>query len=321
MQGFRHRAGPSWVVVGHFAPVDAVELELPYSLGARRLRAAMARRLVAAGLVLAATNAMIAAVQEAFGSGPDRAGRVVASVVLAGIPIAGVARRRAAVALLERQDRWLLAWAMLAVAAFAIDGPGDQLLLPAALGPVAMAGLVGRPRRAVTCAAIIDVGYLGLLAAYGSLSFGGGGLHLAAENAALVLLTVVVTALPVRIAMGTTDDVPRLLSQLSLAPARRPESVAARRGRGLLGPSRTLAALPERVSTPDEPLLTDQERRVLRGLRDGRPYKVIALDETRILGRACSRHRVYRIVAEIKRKVGARSRNQLAGLDESEFAC
>jgi hypothetical protein len=54
-------------------------------------------------------------------------------------------------------------------------------------------------------------------------------------------------------------------------------------------------------------------------LQAGHPYKVIALEEARVLGQPCSKHRVYRIVAAIKSKVGARSRNQLARLPESEF--
>src|SRR5436309_2565239 len=137
----------------------------------------MARRLVGAGLVLAAANAVIAAVQEALATGPDAGGRVIASAVLAGVPLAAAVRWRASVALLERDDRWLIAWSVLAVAAFAIDGPGDQLLLPAALGPIVMAGLIGKPKRALACAAIVDVGYIALVAAHG---WRGDDLHVAA---------------------------------------------------------------------------------------------------------------------------------------------
>ena len=285
-------------------------------LDAQGLRRAMARRLVAAGLVLAAANSVIAGIQEALAAGPDVAGRVIASVVLVVIPLAAVARWRSAVALLEREDRWLIVWSLLAVAGFAGDGPGDQLLLPAALGPVAMAGLLDRPGRALACAAIVDIGYLALTAAHG---WRGDDLHVATENATFVLLAVTVTALPVKIAMLTIRNVQQLVWQLRLNRGGPPLALQRGPDRARLSPSVPRAALAVRVAAPLEPLLTHQERRVLLMLRAGQPYKAIALEETRILGYPCSKHRIYRVVSTIKGKVGARSRNQLASLEVSEF--
>jgi DNA-binding CsgD family transcriptional regulator len=283
--------------------------------------------LLVVGFALALLIAIDAGAQEALSHGGHRLGRVIGAALVIAVPALAIARRRDAVVLLEDHANLLITWALITVLAFLIDGPGDQLLLPAALGPVGLAGLLGEPRRAFLCAAVVDAGYLGVLGLHGHSSWRHDGVHLALEDAAFVLLTAFVIVFPVRMARQRT--------RAALASARE-LSLRADACSGLLSQGRVRVALPSgapsgesaRAGETARPRggvrdcgedLTEQELRVLKRVCAGEMYAAISLEESEILGRPCSEHRVYRIVARIKGKLGVETRGQLEALDLSQF--
>ena len=98
------------------------------------------RRIVVAGLALAAAIAMVSAGRAVIESPPDLVvRRFLAGALVVAIAVAALAQRQRVVPGIERDDRWLMAWSALIVLAFVIGGPGEEMLLSAALGPIGLA--------------------------------------------------------------------------------------------------------------------------------------------------------------------------------------
>jgi DNA-binding CsgD family transcriptional regulator len=266
-----------------------------------RLRA---RRLVTAGLVMAATTAAGSSARAAMDSPHDLLGRqLLAGALVLATALCALAFRVRVVSALERDGRWMIAWSALVVVAFAIDGPGDELLLPAALGPIGVAALVGRVRDALACALLIDAGYL-IELAYTGQSFGAGTPSLVAANCAFVLLTAGVIALPIRLAFGLSENVTTIVERWRLEPSSAPRVVRAARYPALAA----------------GPLLDEQEQRVVTMIGRGMYYAAIARAEQQALGRPCSERTVRKIVARAKKKTGARTRAELVAFAETELS-
>lgn len=263
-----------------------------------------ARRLVAAGLVMSAVLAAAAAARAVVESPPELLERRIAGGALViGLALVALALRARVIATLERDGRWMATWAAAVVAAFIVDGPGDELLLPAALGPIGVAGLVGRPRHALLCAVIVDAGYISELAIDGGLgAVREGTLDLVAANCAFVVMTGGIIALPVRIALGVGASVATIVDSWRLDPARAPLAVRA-------------ACYP---ALPPGPLFSEQERRIVTMIGQGMYYEAIARAERVVLGRPCSARTVRKVVAGIKAKTGAATRAELVALAHGE---
>lgn len=259
-----------------------------------------ARRLVVAGLAMSIVFAGAAALRAILESPPELIWRrAVASGLVVAVACGALALHHRFVPALERDRRWLFAWCAVVVVAFALDGPGDELLLPAALGPVGVAGLIRRPRDALLCAVFVDAGYIGELALHGDLLCGhGGSLDRVAANCAFVLLTAAVIALPVRLALGISENVAQVVDQWRLDPGGAPRVIRAARYRAL-GPGS---------------LLSDRERRIVAMIGRGMYYAAIGAEERRVSGRRCSERTVRKVVAGIKRKTGAETRAELVAL-------
>ena len=259
------------------------------------------RRIVVAGLALAAAIAMVSAGRAVIESPPDLVvRRFFAGALVVAIAVAALAQRQRVVPGIERDDRWLMAWSALIVLAFVIGGPGEEMLLSAALGPIGLAGLVGRLRSALLCALIIDVGYVGELALEGHSAFRV--LQYAAANCAFVLMTVAIFALPVRLAVTMSENVAEIVGQWRLDPSRAPRVVRTARY----------------LALPSPPLLTEQELRVVKLIGQGLYYAAIARAEQRTLGRSCSERTIRKIVARIKKKTGATTRAEIVFLVDLE---
>lgn len=254
-----------------------------------------------AGLALAAAIAMVSAGRAVIESPPDLVvRRFLAGALVVAIAVAALAQRQRVVPGIERDDRWLMAWSALIVLAFVIGGPGEEMLLSAALGPIGLAGLVGRLRSALLCALIIDVGYVGELALEGHSAFRV--LQYAAANCAFVLMTVAIFALPVRLAVTMSENVAEIVGQWRLDPSRAPRVVRTARY----------------LALPSPPLLTEQELRVVKLIGQGLYYAAIARAEQRTLGRSCSERTIRKIVARIKKKTGATTRAEIVFLVDLE---
>lgn len=278
-----------------FEPADAE--------GIVRVRA---RKLVSAGLGLSVVLATVSGARVVVESPPGILGRrAVAGVLVIAVALAAVVFRERVIAKLERDGRWIAAWAAIIAVAFAIDGPGDELLLPAGLGPIGVAGLVGRPKDALLCAMVIIAGYVGeLLLTDGLSSIDDSALGLVAANCAFVLMTVGVIALPVRLGLGVSERVAQTVGQWRIDPSIAPRVVRAARYRAL----------------PPGPLLTEQERRVVEMMARGMYYAAIARAERQVLGHPCSERTVRKIVARIKVKTGARTRAEIVAVVDREAA-
>ncbi len=272
--------------------------------GAEQVARQVARRLVVGGLGMSAVLAMAAASRAVIESPTELLGRrVVAGVLVVGVALLALALHARVVSVLERDGRAMAIWSAIIVVAFFIGGPGDELLLSAALGPIGVAGLVGRPRDALLCAVVVDIGYTGEMALDGGLgSIREGALALVAANCAYVLMTVAIIALPVRLGLGVGKDVATIVGQWRLDPASAPLVVRAARYPALAAGS----------------LLTEQERRVVTMIGQGMYYEAIARAEREALGRSCSPRTVRKIVARIKAKTGAVSRAEIVALADPE---
>lgn len=266
-----------------------------------RLRA---RRLVTAGLVMATVTALASTARAVIDSPDDLVGRqVAAGALVVATALFALAFRVRVVSALERDGRWMIAWAAIVVVAFAIDGPGDELFLPAALGPVGVAGLVGRARDALTCALIIDAGYLSEQAFNGQ-SFVGGAASLLVANCAFVLLTAGVIALPVRLSLGLSKNAAAMVERWRLEPSSAPRVIRVARYPALSA----------------GPLLDEQEQRIVAMIGRGMYYAAIGRAEQQAIGRPCSERTVRKIVARIKKKTGARTRAELVAFAETELS-
>lgn len=306
--------------------MEAEHVALPRTaVDAARRASATAQRMVMAGFVVAAAIVVVCSARLVLSPAGGSVGSWLAAGLLVAISLLTVIQRHRAVALLARRGGWLPAWSALVVVCFALDGPGDELLLPAAMVPVGLAGLLGRPLLAVCCALIVDAGYLGLLAAEGGAAVSGAGLHLAAANASSVLMVAVSTSLPVRLGLTTRRQASALVQAFRLGASDDELAAIGRGGRRWRWRDRLLplgpqpAMLPRYASEIPGPMLSPQEQRVLMMVRQGYGYKQIALAEAQLLGQACSKHRVRKVMAAIKRKVGASTRNEIAALSLAEF--